>query len=557
VPGGSDQSFSITANAGYHIADVTVDEISVGAVTAYSFTNISANHTISVGFALNTNALVVSKNISGTGSRTERRAGTIVSEPSGINCGNDCTEEFNAGTEVTLTALIGENSIFTGWSGACTGTGACTVIMDELKNVIAGFAVNTYNITSSADTGGTISPAGNVIVNAGSDQTFIITSDEGYQISALTVDGVSVRLLARYASGAVTRYTFANVTSSHTINATFVPSASDKHVCLSGCQYTSLQAAIDEAVLGDVIKVAAGVYHENIVISTSMDISIQGGWDDTFAVRADDPALTTIDGDVNADGVGDSSVIMLTADAGMNISAVVENISLTNGYADNGGAVQLMANSGTVQLAVLNSIIAGNSATYGGGISALAINAGATRLTLKNNMIVENTAAHGGGVDFYSADPGSRMTIIETNNTITSNSASVGGGLHVVSERSGHISVTGRNEIIWGNEAGGGSDLFLYQDGSRTDVQLTASDIGSVINDPSHTGFGSYTQDINSINADPGFINPGLGDYRLSAESPCRDAGTQTGSPLTDIIGQARPQGNGVDIGAVEYAALP
>lgn len=51
LPSGSGQAFSITPDAGYQIADVKVDGVSVGAVTLYNFTNIDANHSIAASFA--------------------------------------------------------------------------------------------------------------------------------------------------------------------------------------------------------------------------------------------------------------------------------------------------------------------------------------------------------------------------------------------------------------------------------------------------------------------------------------------------------------------------
>jgi hypothetical protein len=51
APGGS-QIFTISANPSYHIADVLVDGVSVGAVAFYSFTNVHANHTIVATFSL-------------------------------------------------------------------------------------------------------------------------------------------------------------------------------------------------------------------------------------------------------------------------------------------------------------------------------------------------------------------------------------------------------------------------------------------------------------------------------------------------------------------------
>jgi hypothetical protein len=54
VDNGSSQSFTITPGANYHINDVVVDGISVGAVTGYTFDNIATNHTISASFATDT-----------------------------------------------------------------------------------------------------------------------------------------------------------------------------------------------------------------------------------------------------------------------------------------------------------------------------------------------------------------------------------------------------------------------------------------------------------------------------------------------------------------------
>jgi len=51
VPQFGTQSFTITPNTGYHIKDVLVDGVSVGAVSTYTFTNVAANHTIEATFA--------------------------------------------------------------------------------------------------------------------------------------------------------------------------------------------------------------------------------------------------------------------------------------------------------------------------------------------------------------------------------------------------------------------------------------------------------------------------------------------------------------------------
>jgi hypothetical protein len=56
---GADQSFTITAGAGYHLLDVKVDRASVGAVASYTFTNVIADHTIAASFAINTIAATI------------------------------------------------------------------------------------------------------------------------------------------------------------------------------------------------------------------------------------------------------------------------------------------------------------------------------------------------------------------------------------------------------------------------------------------------------------------------------------------------------------------
>jgi Divergent InlB B-repeat domain len=103
--------------------------------------------------------LMVSK--AGTGS------GKVTSSPSGIDCGATCTAEFEEGTKVTLTQEAAAGSKFSGWSGACTGTGSCVVTMTEAKSVTASFEATAkakFKLTVSKAGAGqgkvTSSPAG-------------------------------------------------------------------------------------------------------------------------------------------------------------------------------------------------------------------------------------------------------------------------------------------------------------------------------------------------------------------------------------------------------------
>jgi len=57
----------------------------------------------------------------------------------GIACPSTCTATFNIGQSVTLAATPAANYTFAGWSGACTGTGNCTLTMDVNKTLTATF----------------------------------------------------------------------------------------------------------------------------------------------------------------------------------------------------------------------------------------------------------------------------------------------------------------------------------------------------------------------------------------------------------------------------------
>jgi hypothetical protein len=85
---------------------------------------------------------------SGTG------GGRVTADPAGIDCvlaggsgSGVCAAAFPAGTTVTLAAIASAGSAFSGWTGACTGTDACVVTVDQAVTVSAGFALESMRLT--------------------------------------------------------------------------------------------------------------------------------------------------------------------------------------------------------------------------------------------------------------------------------------------------------------------------------------------------------------------------------------------------------------------------
>ena len=65
VPYNGSQTFTITPNTDCHITDVSVDDSSAGAVASYTFSNVTANHTIAASFAVDTVSYSISGTVSG------------------------------------------------------------------------------------------------------------------------------------------------------------------------------------------------------------------------------------------------------------------------------------------------------------------------------------------------------------------------------------------------------------------------------------------------------------------------------------------------------------
>ncbi|MHC1743206.1 MAG: PKD domain-containing protein [Syntrophobacteraceae bacterium] len=214
VGAGGSRTFTITPSTGYTIADVRVDNVSVGAVSSYQFTNVTANHTISATFSpstAQTYAITVTTPTHGTVSPS----GTIA-----VGAGGSRTFTISPSTGYTI-ADVRVDNVSVGAVASYTFTN-----VRANHTISATFAARTYTIAVTAPSNGSISPTGSVSVSYGSSRSFTIAPASGYQIDRVLVDGSSV--------GAVGTYSFTNVTANHTLSASFTAKSNKAPVADAG-----------------------------------------------------------------------------------------------------------------------------------------------------------------------------------------------------------------------------------------------------------------------------------------------------------------------------------
>ncbi len=198
VISGSDITFNIAPIANYHIKDVQVDDVSIGAVSAYPFSNVTTDHTITAFFDINTYIITASSAPNG-----------------GISPTGSLPVVYGDSQTFTITPDVGYQIgqlIVDGGIVAPTNSYSFTNVTSG-HSISVNFVPNIYTITASAEDYGSISPIGSLSIEHGSSQTFTISAATGYSIADVIVDGASM--------GAVTSYSITNIVANHIISASF------------------------------------------------------------------------------------------------------------------------------------------------------------------------------------------------------------------------------------------------------------------------------------------------------------------------------------------------
>ena len=176
--------------------------------------------------------------------------------------------------------------------------------------------------------------------------------------------------------------------------------------------------------------------------------------------------------------------------------------------------------------------ITGGNGREGGGVFCLRASP-----EISYCVIAGNNAQDGGGIYLYGSGP-------QINNlTITGNASESGAsGIHM--RNGAYPTIT--NTIIYGN---GAHSLVVSADRDPCTILISYSDIEGGQNAFEMNNNGNLRWDITDFAADPRFVDAQEGDYRLSENSPCIDAGDPEG--IYDL------DGSPADIGALGFFHAP
>ena len=178
----------LAAAASYPPITVTVTVAPAAAASVSNGVNVTTAATESDtgnNSATDPTTIVVGTPGSLTVSKFGSGSGAVASQDGGINCGATCTRVYVNSSNILLTATPVAGSAFTGWLGACTGTGTCAVTVNGAVTVRATFAP-TPLATRILDIDG------NVQYLPASDGVLILRSMFGLTGSALTNNALGV-----------------------------------------------------------------------------------------------------------------------------------------------------------------------------------------------------------------------------------------------------------------------------------------------------------------------------------------------------------------------------
>jgi hypothetical protein len=348
-------------------------------------------------------------------------------------------------------------------------------------------------------------------------------------------------------------------------------------------EFPTIQAAVNAALDGDVVIVDPGTYVETvntlgkaitirstdpaspgIVASTILDA---GGEGTALRIIFGERLDTVIDGLTITGGDGDlgGGLEVSLSDPIIRRCVITENAASDGGgaylyvssglfdrcvfqanTADEGGAVYMYATSG---LRFDNCVFQSNHAANRGG----ALRSDFADVRLLNSIVTDNEAISTGGA-YY----GSHSQLRLNSTLVASNTSDLGGAFRLSDD-----GLIARNSTIVGNVATsgtGGLALGIFTQPLFYNSIVRDNGPNPVVGVNPYVEFSNFEGGApgpGNIDADPMFVDPGGGDYRLQPGSPSEGAGSNgwvASFDLRDLDGAVRIQDGIVDQGAYEVA---
>ncbi len=307
-------------------------------------------------------------------------------------------------------------------------------------------------------------------------------------------------------------------------------------VCPKGCSQTGINAALAAAAPDSTISIAAGVYHEQVILTKNVTLQGAGA------------QQTILD--------GDSSRLVLEVRKG--VVAVVKGVTIRNGYNPTLGVGGVL-NVGTLTLNA--SVVTKNSGVSVGFGNGGILNTG--NLTLLRSTVSKNFGFSGGGI-YNSGVLGCFYSTISNNSAVIGNAIFNDNGNatlanctinepdgNAVASSGVHAGVLFQNSIIIGHSSDKNA-LACMKSVSGTFLSLGYN----LSNDASC----QFTATMDQPNSSRIFLGPlqinapgSTPTHALLTGSAALDAGTcGSATPENDQRGVARPQNGNCDIGAYE-----
>jgi len=282
----------------------------------------------------------------------------------------------------------------------------------------------------------------------------------------------------------------------------------------------------------NVIRLVAGTFAANgstfsFNSHSGFALTLEGGYDLKCVTQDLTPGKTVLDG--GGPGPGAVEVLSLQSGGDVTVSRLTIQHGFKAGSSNGGGAGIYLANASAIAVFDDNQVLNNSTDYAAGGLSIF----GTGIVHIDGNLFAGNSAP---SVAAVFADMNAGSTVYLNNNTITGNINSTVGPAVSALGPAGHVA----NNISYANT--GSYDFYLYANGT---IDFVDNDYHGIKGTPATSS--------GNVDLNPGFVNPGTGNYRLAAGSPVRAAGTAKppgGLPPADLDGEAFPLSGKVDMGA-------